>query len=153
MKNNRQYHNMTHVSRFDSIKRLEPYVDNSRMKDGYESWRVVGGISFSFKQNGNRIDVNIPNYFVTIGPIIPFNLSRNMAMNDPVFKAGIFHDYLCYKLKLRVNGEVEKITRSVADDVFLKIMKELKVPMHKRYFYFILSKFKKYPDPKQSFLF
>lgn len=144
---------MTDISRFDCIKRLDPHVNNSHLSNGYESWRVLGGISYSFKQNQDRININVPNYFVTIGPIIPIGLSKRLSFSDPVFKAGIIHDYLCYRLKVRVNTEIKSITRSIADDIYLRIMKDLKVPFYKRYFYFIMAKFKKYPESKQYYLF
>lgn len=145
--------------KFDCEKRLDPHLTKNNVPDVFKdrlipSYSVVGTFSYEIVKKQQVFEYNkpcleetvtysvvIPNRFVTIGPNIPRYFLLKLDISDPVFKAGILHDYLLFKKIIKQDGVGIAIEPSVAREVFVSAMKDLGVGYFRRNFYSLLSRF------------
>lgn len=129
-------HKMTSYSHFNCNKRVTE-VSARRSFNGkilQRYWKIGGGISFYYGDESYGVCCNVPNGYIYSGPVIPSFLINILKIepNDPIFKAGIIHEYLRLKCKLNVNGFRCLVNQQAADSIFLEAMKVANVPLWKR---------------------
>lgn len=105
-----------------------PDAARKLMKD---MWRVKQKFSFTFPWKDKVAVVNVPAGYLTDGASVP-RIFWGMIPPWGIYgAAAIVHDLLCEYLKILVDGELVKISRKEADQIFVLAMKELEVPQDK----------------------
>lgn len=137
-------HKMTSFNRFVASNRVRQ-VEDSVFPDKSlaQSWIIVGGISYYYGKREDEVWVHVPNGFPYQGPVIPAFFRKRLKVTDGVFKAGIVHEYLRTKGKIRIRGLRYVVDQEQADFVFLEAMQVAGVNWFKRNFYYYLARITK----------
>ena len=95
--------------------------------NGDTTFTLLEGFSYSSESIGANITVHVPKGFVTDFASVPRILWWLFPPHGRHGKAAVIHDYLYLLVR---KG---KYSRVVADSIFLSAMKELEVPLWRRY--------------------
>lgn len=136
---------MRAYTHFDSLKRARLLPTSKILSLVPRQWSIAGGISFYYNNIDDDIWVHVPNGFVTSGPCVPSIIRRFISPKSKIFKAGIIHDYLMTKRKIKIRGYTYTAIKKEADVVFLQAMKIAGVPHWQQVLMFYAAKLS--PDP------
>ena len=139
---------MRAYTHFDSLRRAKLVSRTGLLSLEPRQWKIAGGISFYFNTLDDNIWVHVPNGFVTTGPRVPIIIKRFISPKSRIFKAGIIHDYLLTKRKIKIKGYTFAANKKEADVVFLQAMQIAGVPHWQQMLMFYAAKL--FTDTKKS---
>lgn len=89
-------------------------------------WRLSEPLCYEVEAAGRCALIEIPAGFVTDGPTIPRGLWPLFPVTGPALRAGILHDYLCFRI---AKGEPHPLAadRLAADRLFREALGVLRV--------------------------
>lgn len=96
-------------------------------------WRVREAFLCTFQYRGMDASVTIPEGYLTDGASVPRYLWWLIPPWGSYGQAAIVHDFLCEHLTIERNAHRAAISRQDADRILNCAMKDLKVPVWKRW--------------------
>lgn len=112
------------------------YDANASKILGKDYWRVTESFNYLFWSKGKKYRVHVPRGYLTDGASVPRVFWSLIPPWGPYGPAAIVHDFLCDSLLVLKDDWTElepgeagsmRITRKIADNIFLQAMKDLKV--------------------------
>ena len=99
-------------------------------------WRLAEPLIYEVGANGSNRIIIVSKGFITDGPSIPQFLWSILPVWARHSRAGVIHDYLCYRIAVN-NPHPEAPTRDHADRVFLEAMEALNVGWVQKYLLYL----------------
>ena len=99
---------------------------------GWRLWRLAEPLIYEVGGRGSGRVILVSKDFITDGSSIPQFLWSILPVWARYSRAGVIHDYLCYRIAVN-NPHPEAPTRDHADRIFLEAMEHLNVGWVQRY--------------------
>jgi hypothetical protein len=99
---------------------------------GWRLWRLAEPLIYEVGGRGSGRVILVSKGFITDGPSIPRLLWSILPVWASWSRAGVVHDYLCYRIALN-NPHPEAPTRDHADRIFFEAMELLNVGWVQKY--------------------
>lgn len=131
---------MRAYTHFDSLRRARLISKEDMFPLLSKQWKIAGGISFYINALDDDIWVHVPNGFITTGPHVSGIIRRFISPKSRVFKAGIIHDYLLTKRKIKIKSYTFLANKKEADVIFLQAMQAAGVPIWQQVLMFYAAK-------------
>jgi hypothetical protein len=101
-------------------------------RHSWRRWRLAEPLIYEVGGPGSGRVIRVSKDFVTDGTSIPQFLWRILPVWGSYSRAGVIHDYLCYRIA-RNNPHPEAPTRDHADRIFFEAMTVLNVGWVRKY--------------------